>query len=211
MGVRLDMAEAMKHFEFWAWQGDPHFQAEYDLQFLDELDCSVEAMWCQLDPGRETSFGREFVAVRQLNHPCIVPFYGFSVVQEAPLIRNAALVMKYMTDGSLRNVLDNVKSGDRPEFWNSTGLTIIVCGIVMGLEHIHAQEHVHRDVKPANLLLDKPRHCRIGSFGWSKCLEALAHLSSEGVFRGAVSGTRTTAWRDVLKQSQRLLIRPCSV
>jgi serine/threonine protein kinase len=78
--------------------------------------------------------------------------------------------MKYAKNGSLGDVLDSVRAGNRPTFWNGTGIAIIVCVIVSGLEFIHSHGIVHRDIKPANLLLDGRFHCLIGDFGSSKLL-----------------------------------------
>jgi serine/threonine protein kinase len=145
---------------------------------VNERSEEVAVKWCSLDSRTHLAFSRELGALCLLNHPCIVPLYGFSVTVERVLARKAALVMKHMVNGSLRNVLDKAKAGNPPWFWNGTGIAIIICGIVVGLEFIHSQGHVHRDIKPANLLLDKRGHCRIGDLGSSRFLEADAHLSS---------------------------------
>jgi serine/threonine protein kinase len=89
--------------------------------------------------------------------------------------------MKYMSEGSLREVLAKVKGGDAPKFWNATGIAIIVCGIVVGLEFIHSEHLIHRDIKPANLLLDKRGHCRIGDFGSSKYMDSGSRMSINAV------------------------------
>jgi serine/threonine protein kinase len=85
--------------------------------------------------------------------------------------------MKYMKYGSLLTVLDSVKSGNAPKFWDGTGIAIIVCGIVCGLEVIHSQGIIHRDVKPANLMLDGRGHCLIGDLGSSRFISAGCRLS----------------------------------
>jgi hypothetical protein len=111
------------------------------------------------------SFKREFDALFNLSHPCVVPLLGFARCQEGSVY---ALVMKHMENGSLRDVLMDVKAGKVPTFWTGTGIAIIVCGVACGLEFIHSAGFVHRDVKPANLLIDERGRCLVGDFGSSK-------------------------------------------
>jgi serine/threonine protein kinase len=121
------------------------------------------------------AFEREFKACSSLKHPCIVPVYGFSAATERG---DAALVMKYMENDSLGSVLANVRRGSPPSFWTHTGIAIIVCGIVYGLEFIHLKGFAHRDLKPTNLLIDKDGRCHIGDLGSSRLLKGAAHLSA---------------------------------
>jgi len=111
---------------------------------------------------------RESEAFLKLHHPCICPVYK-SVSSKKRHIGH--VVMKYMENRSLDCVLDSVREGNPPQFWNGTGIAIIVCGIVVGLSFIHSQVFVHRDLKPGNLLIDKRGRCYIGDFGSSKYIE----------------------------------------
>jgi serine/threonine protein kinase len=81
-----------------------------------------------------------------------------------------ALVMKYMENGSLGDVIKRVAAGKAPPFWNPTGIGIIICGIVCGMRFIHSEGFVHRDLKPSNLLIDEGGRCRIGDWGSSKLI-----------------------------------------
>jgi serine/threonine protein kinase len=89
------------------------------------------------------SFPREFEAMCLLDHPCVVPCYGWSTVSHGSTGTSAVLIMKYMSGGSLRRVLEKVKAGEAPEFWNPTGIAIIVCAIASGLEFIHSEHLIH--------------------------------------------------------------------
>jgi TPR repeat protein len=136
------------------------------------VKCYSQSCWPEI-------FCQEFEAMCRLTDPCIVPCYGFSVTFGDFKRRSAALVMKYMKHGSLRDVLDSVKSGSPPDFWDETGIAIIVCGIVYGLELVHSQGIIHRDIKPENLMLDGRGHCLIGDFGSSRFFSAGCRLSQE--------------------------------
>jgi TPR repeat protein/serine/threonine protein kinase len=133
-------------------------------------------MWHQTSLAVSAAFEREFDACCKLNHPCIVPHYGFSPATERG---DAALVMKYMENGSLADVLANVKRGSPPSFWTHTGIAIIVCGIVYALEFIHSKGYTHRDLRPSNLLIDKDGRCYVGDLGSSRSLKGATHLSDD--------------------------------
>jgi serine/threonine protein kinase len=90
-----------------------------------------------------------------LDHLYVVPCCGLLTVSHGLIKTLAVLIMKYMSEGSLRRVLNKVKDGKAPRFWNPTGIAIIVCGIVAGLEIIHSDHLIHRNIKPENFLLDK--------------------------------------------------------
>jgi serine/threonine protein kinase len=124
------------------------------------------------------SFMREFEALFSLRHPCIIPFYGFSLVGQC------ALVMKYMENGSLSDVIERVAAGKAPAFWNPTGIGVMICGIVCGMRFIHSEGFVHRDLKPSNLLIDERGRCRIGDWGSSKFI-----VQGETRWTGGVVGT----------------------
>jgi serine/threonine protein kinase len=83
---------------------------------VNERSEEVAVKWCSLDSRTHLAFSRELGALCLLNHPCIVPLYGFSVTVKRVLARKAALVMKHMVNGSLRNVLDKAKTGNPPWF-----------------------------------------------------------------------------------------------
>jgi serine/threonine protein kinase len=74
-------------------------------------------------------------------------------------------VMKYYPDGNLADLLKRNKLSDKE-------LRDIIQGILEGLKHLHQQRIVHRDFKPANILISRGQNGRfvtkIADFGLSK-------------------------------------------
>jgi serine/threonine protein kinase len=101
-----------------------------------------------LAPGLVTSvesrerFRREALIASQLTHPHIVPCYEF--VWDGSV---AAAVMRYVPGGSLG---DRLSGGRRLPL---DQVLRIVLPIADALTHAHKRGVVHRDVKPANILL----------------------------------------------------------
>lgn len=89
--------------------------------------------------------------VRQ--HPHILPWYDFW--REAG---SAFLVMRYLEGGSLQGRL-------RSEPLNSSELVPMAAQVGAALNAAHTAGVVHRDVKPANILLDGAGNAYLSDFG----------------------------------------------
>jgi serine/threonine protein kinase len=77
-----------------------------------------------------------------------------------------------------------VQQGKPPLFWTDTGIAIIVCGVVAGVQFMHSQGFVYRDLKPENILIDSEGQSRIADFGSSKFIEGATRLS--GNYQGTI-------------------------
>jgi serine/threonine protein kinase len=132
--------------------------------------------WHRIAGMASDAFSRKFDACCKLSRPCIVLVSGFSAATKQS---EAALVTKYMENGSLSDVLVRVKADNPPSFWTPTGIGIIVVEIVCGLEFIHFKGFVHRDLKPSNFLIDKNARCYVGDLGSVRLLEGAIRLSDD--------------------------------
>lgn len=115
---------------------------------------------------------REAITVARLNHPNIVAVYDVEDAVEA-----AFIAMELVDGASLESL-----------FWTRGKLTpeeVIPLGaaIARGLAAAHEREILHRDVKPANLLLGRDGAIKITDFGISE----LASISERG--GAAIFGT----------------------
>jgi serine/threonine protein kinase len=112
------------------------------------------------DDRASTSFIREVAILRELEHPCVIQLKGVSLsnVKDLPLI-----AMAYVSGGSL-----DIALRDKPQWFTPTAKAIIIARIVLEMIYVHAQNVLHRDLKPVNILLDEAGSPRIGDFGISK-------------------------------------------
>ncbi|CAM9637651.1 unnamed protein product, partial [Ectocarpus sp. 8 AP-2014] len=89
--------------------------------------------------------------------PRIVDYYG-SVVRENG---NACIAVEYVAGGSLENWLENSGAFVFPEPW----FAHITHQALEALDFVHSCGRVHRDVKPANLLITRNGDLKLGDFG----------------------------------------------
>ncbi len=98
-----------------------------------------------------------------IDHPNIVQY------KEAFLVDNPAslcIVMEYCDGGDLYEAINEKKSkGDsfhEGEIWET------FIGIVKGLKHLHERKILHRDLKCANVFLNKDGTVKLGDLNVSK-------------------------------------------
>lgn len=103
-------------------------------------------------------FQREARTVAKLSHPNIVPIYDSGVEG-----RLHYFVMELVEGRSLRDILQ-----ERP--LSPEKALRIAYTVARALQHAHEQQIMHRDVKPANLIIDVQGRVRILDFGLAKSL-----------------------------------------
>ena len=99
-------------------------------------------------------FVREAQAVGRLNHPHIVQVHDFGEQEEV-----AYLVMEFIEGRELRAFFDE---GVRFEAGEAVR---IMRELLDALEFAHEKNVIHRDVKPANVMLDAQRQVKLADFG----------------------------------------------
>ncbi len=99
-------------------------------------------------------FAREAQAAGRLNHPNIVQVHDFA--EEGDV---AYLVMEYIQGRELRSFFEAKEKFDVAE-------TVRIMGELLdALEFAHEAGVIHRDVKPANVMLDAQRRVKLADFG----------------------------------------------
>ncbi|TNN36124.1 Interleukin-1 receptor-associated kinase 4 [Liparis tanakae] len=124
-------------------------------------------------------FNQEIQALKVLKHENLVDMVGFSSDGQHP-----CLVYALMVNGSLLDRLALLE-GCPPLSWRQRSL--IAEGTARGLEYLHNNHHVHRDVKSANILLDETFVAKISDFGLTR---ASAKRTTTTVMTERIVGTR---------------------
>lgn len=121
------------------------------------------------DPVFVQRFVREARAVAKLTHPNIVQIHDFGEVDNVTFI-----VMEYVDSGTLKDRLKQQQRLSVPE------AVSYMIQAAEGLDCAHRNNIVHRDVKPANMLLRKDGHLLLSDFGIAKILEGTTNLTRVG-------------------------------
>ena len=117
-------------------------------------------------------FRHEAQAIAQMRHPNILNVFDFGDHEGTPY-----MIVEYVPGGSLATVLK-----DAP-LEPSVALRYLR-GIAAGLDHAHSLDIVHRDVKPANVLMEKDGTPVLADFGLVKLLQGSSVRSLTGVTTG---------------------------
>ncbi|XP_070686217.1 interleukin-1 receptor-associated kinase 4 isoform X2 [Pempheris klunzingeri] len=124
-------------------------------------------------------FHQEIQTLKVLKHENLVDMVGFSCDGQHP-----CLVYALMANGSLLDRLACL-DGSPPLSWRQR--CVIAEGTARGLEYLHSNHHVHRDVKSANILLDEKFVAKISDFGLTR---ASAKRTSTTMMTERIVGTR---------------------
>ncbi len=129
------------------------------------------------DPDFVARFKQEARAVARLKHPNIVTVYDATQIDGQLII-----AMQYVEGRTLR---DELQARGALPFDQALA---ILEQIAAALDYAHQHGVVHRDVKPANILLedtDQGVHATLLDFGLAKAMEASAALTSQGTLLGS--------------------------
>ncbi len=106
-------------------------------------------------------FEREAQSLAQMDHPNIIPIYDYGEYDKAPY-----LVMKFIRGGTLKDYITNSRSCA----YNDAAR--LLAPVAHALGYAHSLDIIHRDVKPANILLSEAGVPLLSDFGVAKILEA---------------------------------------
>ncbi|HEX4207999.1 MAG TPA: protein kinase [Ktedonobacteraceae bacterium] len=119
------------------------------------------------DPVFVKRFEQEARSVAKLAHPNIVQIHDFGEQDDITYI-----VMEYVDGGTLKDRLKKaLPVAEAADY---------MIQAAEGLDCAHRNGIVHRDVKPANMLLRKDGHLLLSDFGIAKILEGTTNLTRVG-------------------------------
>ncbi|MBE2316513.1 protein kinase [Solirubrobacter sp. CPCC 204708] len=145
------------------------------LALKREVALKVIGSELSAQPEFRVRFQRECETAASIQHPRVVTIYHAG--EEDGLLY---VTMRYVDGTDLSRMLIakgrlDVEDGVR-----------IVKQVADGLQAAHEQGLVHRDVKPANILLDADGFALLGDFGLTKHVAGEEPLTREGVFVGTI-------------------------
>jgi serine/threonine-protein kinase len=116
-------------------------------------------------------FKREAQAAGRLSHPNIVGVYDYGETDQI-----AYIVMEFVEGRSLKSLLDQERRLPPVE------AVEIMTQVLAGLAYSHARGVIHRDVKPANMMLTSEGQVKIADFGIAR-IES-SNMTSVGTVMG---------------------------
>ena len=131
-----------------------------------------------VDPQRVARFRREAATLAQAAHPHVVTVLDAGVTEGRPWLAMEFIAGETLAARLLRLAADGGHAGaSRRE------LLKVVLAIAEALQHLHGLGLVHRDVKPANVLLAADGRVLLADFGLARAGDA-APLTRTGMLAG---------------------------
>ena len=110
-------------------------------------------------------YQREIAVLSSLNFPTLLKFIG--ATEDSPL----CIITEYLPKGSL---FDDLHKNHQ---LNATMRTIAAFDIARGIQYLHSNHIIHRDLKSLNILIDEDLHIRICDFGYARKDNESSHMT----------------------------------
>lgn len=121
-----------------------------------------------METGFNARFERETKAIAKLDHPNILPVYGYGNQEGL-----SYLIMRFVQAGTLKEKLHQPLE--------IAYIADIIKQIGKALEYAHKSGVIHRDIKPSNILMADEHWPLLTDFGLAKMMESPSHLTGTGV------------------------------
>jgi len=137
------------------------------------------------DPDFQARFAREARVAASLDHPSVIPIYDAGEEEGIPFI-----AMRFVVGTDLEKVLRERGPVSPSEF------SRIIGAIAGALDAAHAAGLVHRDVKPANVLVEDGPEARIylTDFGLTKAFTSTSGYTGTGMMVGTPDYMAPEQW-----------------
>ncbi|KAF9913381.1 Protein kinase, partial [Lobosporangium transversale] len=145
---------------------------------------AIKQMDLTMQPRKELVVN-EILVMKESTNPNIVNYLDSFLVKNQELW----VVMEYMEGGALTDVIENNKL-------NESQIACICFETCKGLQHLHSQNIIHRDIKSDNVLMDPFGRVKITDFGFC------AKLTDQKSKRATMVGTPYWMAPEVVKQKE---------
>ena len=136
--------------------GQGNYGSVYKIQNI-KTGQILAAKICKIESNNSESFKREINMLKQCDSPYILKYYASYIKKNIIWI-----VLEFCDGGSLLDIMRITN-----EFYSEKEIASIIKMVLKGLQFLHAQKKIHRDIKAGNILLTDEGVTKLGDFGVS--------------------------------------------
>jgi serine/threonine kinase 3 len=117
----------------------------------------LAAKICKIESNNTDSFYKEINMLKQCDSPYILKYYSSYIKNNTIWI-----VLEFCDGGSILDIMRITN-----KFYTEKEIASIIKMVLKGLQFLHAQRKIHRDIKAGNILLTDEGVAKLGDFGVS--------------------------------------------